>query len=114
MKITKERFEDAGEQDEDGFYDYYYAGFYFRFEEGEEGFVVRQYEDELEQASFQCCTVQGERVWIGHQFGCIPYDNALFRGAVRYLAEEEGVRQVKILLQGYEAVDIHKATSIDS
>lgn len=110
MEIVKERFQDAGEQNKEGYYDYYYAGFYFNFKEDKEAFVVRQYEDTPEEASFLSYSVKGKRKWEHHRFEAIPCGNALFCEAVRHLVEKEGVRHVKILLNGYTSVNLKEAT----
>jgi hypothetical protein len=43
---NKRRFDDVGEQDADGFYDYIYRGFYYEIAMGERVFHVRTYDDE--------------------------------------------------------------------
>ena len=110
METVKERFEDAGEKDEEGYYDYYYAGFYFHFKEGKEVFVVRQYEDIPEEASFLQYSVKGERNLEQQHLEVIPYENPLFCMAVSHLIEKESIRYIKILLKGCITVDIKKAT----
>jgi hypothetical protein len=110
MEIVKEQCLDASEQDEDGYYDYYYAYFYYHFKSDTEDFEVRQYEDTPEEASFMAFSVMDKGIWQRHLFDAIPYDNALFCKAVHHLVEHEGVRHVKILLNGYTKVNIKKAT----
>jgi len=52
MVVHSERFEDAGEQDEQGLYDYSYCGTLFTFRDAQSGFLVRQYADEPSEAHF--------------------------------------------------------------
>ena len=110
MEVTKERFEDAGDKDEDGYYDYYYAGFYLKFTEDREAFIVRQYEDTPEKAAFMSYSVKGKRKWKSFRFETIPYENSLFCKAVRHLVEQEGVSQVQVFTKDYIEVDIKKAS----
>jgi hypothetical protein len=43
---NKQRFDDVGEQDANGFYDYVYRGFNYELSAGEGVFYVRIYDDE--------------------------------------------------------------------
>ena len=104
MQVTKTRFEDAGEQDENGLYNYFYAGYLYRFVVGQEAFVARQYDDTSDEASFLTREVEGKRRWKSERFATIPYESAVFQEAVRYLEEVEQVRRVQLLLGEYVTV----------
>jgi len=114
MKVKKQRFEDAGEQDEEGRYSFYYAGFYYHFSENEEEFKARRYQDQPEEAHFTGYSVKVQsKCMARYWYGSIPYENRLFAEAVRYLVEHEGVREVNILLEGYVPVVIENCTGTD-
>ena len=106
MKVKKWRFEDGGEQDNEGRYDYYYAGFYYLFSEGDEAFKARRYTHSPNRVSFTGYYQNGSsknmaRYWYGE----IPYENHLFIQAVRYLVQQEDVQEVTILMdKGYSQV----------
>jgi hypothetical protein len=104
VKVIEQAFEDASEQDSNGWYDYYYSGVIYRlvFPGGE--FRARRYDDVPGEAHFLAygSTPGGER----QLFEAIPYDNPEFRAAAAYLRDTVGADTVKILLpSGYVPVD---------
>ena len=112
MEIIKERFEDAGDiDDEDGSYSFYYAGFHMTFTEGKEAFFIRQYEDEPEKAAFMSYSIKQEKEWKGFNFVTIPYENPLFCKIVRHLIEQEGISKVQVFTKNYIKVDIKRASA---
>ena len=109
VQVTKTRFEDAGEQDENGLYNYFYAGYLYRFVSGQEAFIARQYDDTSDEASFLTREVKGKRKWKSERFAAIPYENPVFQEAVKYLEEVEQVRKVKLLIREYMTVRSQRA-----
>src|SRR5437588_10890487 len=94
MQVVKERFEDAGERDEQGLYDYYYAGFIYNFIFPEEVLIARQYEDTPDKASFMGRRLKGRRKLRTLRFEMVPYDSVEFRQAVKHLLEHEAIFRV--------------------
>jgi hypothetical protein len=108
VEVTKTRFEDAGEQDENGYYNYFYAGYAYRFVSGQEAFIARQYDDMSDEASFLTHEIKGKRKWKSTLLDAIPYESLLFREAIKYLLQEEQVRRIKVLLREYMPVSLHR------
>ena len=84
-------FEDASEQDEDGLYDYYYAGFNYFFDWGDFKYYFRQYHDELQRSSFMgrgTGSSKPDRLTLESS----PFDDYSFMCAAMYLFEEAGVK----------------------
>jgi hypothetical protein len=67
MKITEERFEDAGEQDEDGHYDYYYSGVVYVIHEGDFRCKARTYDHDPDKVSILMVAI-GEQKMSGEAF----------------------------------------------
>jgi hypothetical protein len=105
MKVHAEPFEDAGEKNEQGYYDYYYSGTVFTFQDGEAGLIARQYNDKRQEAHFLAWLRDRNRIL----FSEIPCQDRLFREAVSYLIDKIQVCRIKILLSnGYVPVDLAK------
>ncbi len=103
MKVRAEAFEDVGEKDEKGYFDYCYQGTIFRFQDGNAGLIARQYSDERQEAHF-LGRLEGEKRIL---FSDIPYENQLFRDAVSYLIDNTETRRIRLLLSdGYVPVDL--------
>lgn len=101
MEIIEQAFEDAGEQDANGFYDYYYSGVVYRFVFPGREFKARRYDDEPGVASFL-----GYATGRSRSFAEIPYDDPEFRLAAAYLRDTLGADRVNVLLpDGYVPVD---------
>ncbi|MES2459007.1 MAG: hypothetical protein V4671_00380 [Armatimonadota bacterium] len=108
MEVVKERFEDAGEPDAQGFYEYYYSGYLYRFRFGREGFVARQYDDTPGEVGFLMYEIKTTRKWKAQQFNVVPYDNPAFRDAVKHLREHEKIHRILVLLNDYVPVDMEQ------
>lgn len=101
---VKERFEDAGERDADGYYDFYYSGFIYRFEFLNRALIARRYDDTPTEASF----LQSENLSAcAHLLLTeIPYQYPDFQEAVAFLGTSEGVEVVNVLMaNGYVSID---------
>ena len=104
MQVTKEPFEDAGERDAEGQYDYFYSGIIFRFVFGTRALVARRYDDTTGAASF----LRSESLLDGTSaiFTEIPYRDPEFREAVAFLRTSESIEFVQVLLsRGYVQID---------
>jgi hypothetical protein len=112
LEVDKKKFVDAGTQDENGLFDYYYAGTNFVFREGSEELYARIYEDTPERVSFFARASGGERRPFR---GGIPYTDSFFRTAVQYFLDTEHVKVVEVLTSNesgpYEAVDLRRLLS---
>lgn len=100
--IVKEWFEDASEQDENGLYDYYYAGFNYKFNFQDDEYLFRQYHGDLNNAYFT-----DSRLPHFPLLGRSPYDDFSFLLAAKYLFEEAGVKTISMLdpvVGGYKPV----------
>lgn len=74
MEVHSESFEDIGEKDEQGLYDYYYSGTLFSFRDSKSGYLVRQYADSPSEAHFLSGLAGTKRTGLPS----IPYDDELF------------------------------------
>ena len=107
MQVTQERFEDAGERDADGYYDYYYSGVIYRFVFANRALVARRYDDTIGEASF----LRSESLPDGTaaMFTEIPYRDPEFREAVAFLRTSESIEFVQVLLsRGYVQIDFNE------
>ena len=89
MNIEKEQFEDAGELDEHGLCDYYYAGDTYQISFDGVAFVVRRYENTPDEAAFLQYRVRERGRWKSRKFHLVPYDSLEFQKAIAYLVESE-------------------------
>jgi hypothetical protein len=103
VQVIAEEFEDAGEQDAKGLYDYYYSGTIYRLVFPDREFRARRCDDTPGEAHFLASrTSSGQRL----SFKAIPYDDPEFATAAAYLRDTVGVDTVRILLpNGYVPVD---------
>jgi len=107
MQVTQKRFEDAGECDANGYYDYYYSGVIYRFTFPNRILVARRYDDTFGKASFLHSESAKDNTSL--IFTEIPYRDLDFREAVTYLRNNGGVEFVEVLLsQGYVQIDFTK------
>ena len=67
MEIIGERFDDAGERDENGHYDYSYAGVVYLLHEGDFRCKARSYDDEPTRVSILTVEIGGQKL-SGEQF----------------------------------------------
>ena len=109
MKITEEKFCDHGEQDADGFYDYYYAGVVYTLRDGDVGWEARSYDDDKETVSFLSSVAYNKtsRGWRSENslIETIPYEDPHFAEAVKSLIAK-GHETIKVLTDnGYTKVD---------
>jgi hypothetical protein len=115
MKVTKNRFEDAAEPDENGEYDYFYSGvIYDYFDEVNGGYVVRCYDDTPLDAAFQSVYELIGDARTYKRIAKIPYRDAFFCAVVRHLAESEGKESISVLTKSagqYESVSFEKLGS---
>lgn len=103
MQVIQQAFEDAGQQNADGLYDYYYAGIMYRFVFADREYYARRYQDTPGEAHFLAyATPGGARC----SFAAIPYDEPEFGTAAAYLRDTVGADRLEILLpSGYVPVD---------
>lgn len=110
MQIIQERFEDAGERDAHGYYDYCYSGVIYRFVFPTRMLVARSYDNDLSNASF--LGPKSLQNGTTERFKEIPYRDPEFREAVAYLRQSEGVESVRVLLShGYVEIDFSELAS---
>jgi hypothetical protein len=98
MDVTKKYFEDLGEQDAEGFYEYAYRYWVYEFDFGDSRYAARRYRDTAEEASF-----------LTPSYTEKLYEDSEFAAAVRYLVEEEGVERIDVLggpSGTYEPIDL--------
>jgi hypothetical protein len=95
MKVVKRFFEDAGDKDADGNYDYYYAGISYSFVFPECSFLGMCYHFDPTEAYIIGRTFDSEDK-ANPPFPVIPYDNVQFREVALYLRDTEGFLCVKI------------------
>jgi hypothetical protein len=104
VRVVEETFEDAGEQDANGLYDYYYSGVIYRLVFPDREFHARRYDDTPGEAHFLAYSEASEDQRL--LFAAIPYDDPEFAAAAGYLRDSVGADTVKILLaSGYVLVD---------
>jgi hypothetical protein len=108
MQVVKEQYEDAGEQDENGYYEYYYAGVSYRFCFENEMLLVCQEHSQPTVASMTHYMLKKDRKWRPQRFDSVPYNSPSFRQAVKYLVENEGIREVEVFLDEWVRVDLIK------
>jgi hypothetical protein len=104
VQVIEEPFEDAGDQDAKGLYDYFYSGVIYRLVFRGREFRARRYDD-----------TPGEAHFLGYSanpgcerglFHAIPYEDTEFATAATYLRDTVGADTVRILLpSGYVPVD---------
>jgi hypothetical protein len=112
VQVIEQTFEDAGEKDANGLYDYYYSGVIYRFVFPDREFCARRYDDTPGEAHFlSFATAPGGE---GSLFEAIPYEEPEFVLAAAYLRDTVGADTVKILLPvGYVPVDRFPQTNAD-
>jgi hypothetical protein len=104
VQVIEQTFEDAGEQDANGLWNYYYSGVIYRFIFPELEFQARRYDDEPGQASFLGFAANSGSEC--HLFEAIPYDDPAFAMAAAYLRNTLGANPVTVLLpNGYFPID---------
>lgn len=112
LNIEKTHQIDASDQREDGYYDYYYAYLLYTFTGDGRRIVARQYDVEPEKAAILNYSIQRQRgkKWGNPRlFEAIEYEDELLKNAVKYLIEDEGVKDVQILVStGYTAIDLRR------
>ncbi|MGF1866589.1 hypothetical protein L4D15_15200 [Enterovibrio norvegicus] len=102
MQVLKKHKIDAGERDENGYYDYYYEYDDYEFVVDEFSLIARSYTDELEEVSFRAVAVKGERKMLTEQ----ELSLSVFKEAIDHL-KLEGKNKFKVLTsEGYEEVSI--------
>lgn len=100
FSLTRRPFEDAGQQDSAGNYDFYYAGVLYDFDFGTVIYTVRQYEDTPQAAQVLSCQY-GNKPSVMLQ--AIPEDPQ-FQAIVEYMTRQ-GIRELSVLTRkGYEKV----------
>ena len=87
-------------QDENGYYDYYYAGNNYEFVFEQEVYIARQHDNTSTEARFLSHKVKVDNNWIESRFEKIPYENSGFQKAINHLQNVEGVCDVKLLIFG--------------
>ena len=108
MEIKKEHFLDKGEQDEQGFYDYYYEGDLYEISFDNITYYARCYTHTPDELSFHAREISGKD---GRIFKRIPYKEATFIECVKHFRDNLGFRQFKLLTSSgkrYEPVDLKK------
>ena len=105
MQVIEEEFEDAGEQDAQGVYDFYYSGTIYRFVFPARELRARCYSDTPGHADFLgFCRSEGQR----GLFESIPYDDLEFREAAMYLRDKVADSVRVLLPNGYAPVDFRR------
>ena len=104
-------FEDVGEENESGTFDFHYVGTLFDFDFGSKIYVVRQYDESPEEASLLGLK-QGEKQ-VSKLFDSVPYSvpykDGDFAAVASYLRQEQGIKSLQVLTRrGYEQVDMDK------
>lgn len=112
LNIEKTHQIDASDKGEDGYYEYYYGYHLYTFTGDGRRIVARQYDDEPEKAAILNFSIQRQREkkWGSPRlFEEIEYEDELLKSAVKYLIEEERVKDVQILVStGYSAIDLRR------
>jgi hypothetical protein len=107
MHVIEERFEDAGERDANGHYDYYYSGIIYRFVFPTLTLVARRYDDTAGEVSF--LTSENSPRKKAAMFTEVPYRSPEFRKAVAFLRTRERVESIQVLLcEGYVPIDLNE------
>lgn len=101
MQVIEEPFEDAGEQDAKGYYDYYYSGVNYRFVFAGRELHARSYGPGEAHVLAFTARLGGERCL----FEAIPYDIPEFREAALYLRDNVADTVSVLLPNGYTPVD---------
>ncbi len=98
MDIQKDHYVDKGEQDEQGYYDYYYEYYIYTFTDKQFSYIARRYVDTPEEASFMKKRIKRKRNKIPKASYITPDDFAdpLFQSAISYL-KSEGVLEINYL-----------------
>ena len=90
LRVTCERFEDAGKRDVDGYYDFYYSGLIYTIAVGDVTYTVYLYDDESGVATFKG-TQRGSKKTLQ-----VDPSVASFATAVEYLVANCGVNRVSL------------------
>lgn len=96
MNVAKEQFEDVGEKDANGNFEFYYSGEIFRFRFPGREFHARRYDDTPGKASILGVFDIPSRQWSA--FANVPYDDPQFCEVALYLRDTIGADSVKALL----------------
>lgn len=112
MKIKKEHFLDKGEQDEQGFYDYYYEGDVYEIAFDNVVYGARSYTDNPQELSFHSRTILNVK---GSDFSHVPYEEKAFFECINHFKNELGFKTFRIITSsnptgGYEEVKLEKFT----
>jgi hypothetical protein len=103
MEVQTERFEDADDQDVDDTRDWYYSGTIYTYQEQNQIFKVRRYDDTPTEASI--FYFESKNIVDG-----VPYEDPLFFKVVSHLVRDIGISKIKILTatmeNGYTDVDL--------
>lgn len=86
MEIIREPFEERGEPDEDGLYDYIYKGVYYTFRRDGQQLIFTLYSDEPEEACLKDPIAWRPDV----------YASAFFKEAVEFLSNNESIRNILV------------------
>jgi len=110
MKIIQEPFLDKSEQDEDGFYEYYYEGNNYEIVFDQVTYWVRSYTDEPTHLYISNRKVQEIE---GHTFSYIPYEEETFWQLIKHF-KNLGFKTFAVITSqsknGYENIDLEKFT----
>jgi hypothetical protein len=90
VTASEKSFRDAGEQDDQGFYEYYYSGLDLEVHSGGVIYLVRRYDDDPTTATFYKAIVRGE------SRSRIDRNAAEFKAAVEFLASKYKIEQVSL------------------
>jgi hypothetical protein len=97
MQVIEERFEDAGERDANGHYDYYYySGIIYRFVFPTLTLVARRYDDTAGEVSFLTSESSSRKSAV--MFTEVPYRSTEFREAVAFLRTRGRLESIQVLL----------------
>ena len=90
IHVTTERFEDAGEQDAEGYYDFYYSGLIHTIRVGNVTYTVYLYDGESGVATFKG-TEHGSKNTFN-----VETSDPSFRASVDYLVANCGVERLSL------------------
>lgn len=110
MEITEERFEDAGEKDADGYYDYYYSGVIYLIRGGGLYCKARTYDDEPDLVSILKLEIDHAHIAGANLFPKESHGNEFERESITKLLEAlhaKGHQRIHILTSdGYQPIEL--------
>ena len=110
MEITEERFEDAGEKDADGFYDYYYSGVVYLVRDGGLHCKARSYDDEPDLVSILKLEIDENPIAGADLISGASHHNEVERESIANVLKAlraRGHQRIQILTSdGYQPIEV--------